>query len=66
MYAVDPAGQVITLAQPALPTGGDIAVESTGFVPPRAAVAYLADRFSAGNKHPGDNAILRPSAAQLA
>lgn len=28
-------------------------------VPPRAAAAYLADRYSAGNKHPGDDAILR-------
>ncbi len=41
-------------------------MESTGFVPQRAAAAYLADRFSAGNKHPGDNAILQLSAAQLA
>ena len=66
VYAVDPAGQVITLAQPALPAGGDIGVESAGFVPPRAAAAYLADRFSARNKHPGDNAIVQLSAAQLA
>jgi hypothetical protein len=65
VYAVDPAGQVITLARPALPAGGDIGVESAGFVP-RAAAAYLADRFSAGNEHPGDNAILELSAAQLA
>ena len=41
-------------------------MESTGFVPPRAAAAYLADRFSAGNKHPGDNVILWLSAAELA
>ncbi len=27
---------------------------------------YLADRFSAGNRHPGDNAILQLSAAELA
>jgi hypothetical protein len=66
VYAVDPAGQVSTLARPALPAGGDIGVESAGFVPPRAAAAYLADRFSAPNKHPGDNAILQLSAAQLA
>jgi hypothetical protein len=66
VYAVDPTGQVITVARPALPAGGDIGVESAGFVPPRAAAAYLADRFSAGNKHPGNNAILQLSAAQLA
>ena len=41
-------------------------MESAGFVPPRAAAAYLADRFSARNKHPGDNAILRLPAAELA
>ena len=64
VYAVDPAGQVVILARAALPAGGDIGVESAGFVPPRAA-AYLADRFSAGNKHPGDNAILQLSAAEL-
>jgi hypothetical protein len=66
VYAMDPAGQVATVAQPALPAGGDIGVESAGFVPQRAAAAYLADRFSAGNKHPGDNAILALPAAQLA
>ena len=66
VYAVDPAGQVATVAQPALPAGGDVGVESAGFVPQRAAAAYLADRFSAGNKHPGDDAILQLSAAQLA
>lgn len=66
VYAVDPAGQILTLARPALPAGGDIGVESVGFVPPGAAAAYLADRFSAGNKHPGDNAILQLSAGQLA
>ena len=49
-----------------VPAGGDIGVESAGFVPPGAAAAYLADRFSAGNRHPGDNAVLRLSAADLA
>ena len=66
VYAMDPAGQVITLVQPALPAGGDIGVESVGFVPQGAAAAYLADRFSARNRHPGDNAILQLSAAGLA
>jgi hypothetical protein len=65
VYAVDPSGQVTMLVQSGLPAGGDIGVESAGFVPPRAAAAYLADRFSARNKHPGDNAILRLSAADL-
>ena len=66
VYAVDPAGQVVTLVQSGLPAGGDIGVESAGFVPPRAGNAYLADRFSARNRHPGDNDILRLTAAELA
>jgi hypothetical protein len=66
LYAVSPDGQVVTLARSGLPAGGDIGVESAGFVPPRANAAYLADRFSAGNRHPGDDAILRLTAAELA
>ncbi|HEU5393029.1 MAG TPA: hypothetical protein VFV73_44810 [Streptosporangiaceae bacterium] len=66
VYAVDPAGRVATLARSGQPAGGDIGVESAGFVPPGATAAYLADRFSAGNRHPGDDAILRLSAADLA
>jgi hypothetical protein len=66
VYAVDPAGRVVTLARSGQPAGGDIGVESAGFVPPGATAAYLADRFSAGNRHPGDDAILRLSAADLA
>jgi len=66
VYAVDPAGRVVTLARSGQPAGGDVGVESAGFVPPGATAAYLADRFSAGNRHPGDDAILRLSAADLA
>jgi hypothetical protein len=65
VYAVDPSGKVVTLVRSGLPTGGDIGVESAGFVPPRATAAYLADRFSARNRHPGDNAILRLPVAEL-
>jgi hypothetical protein len=65
VYAVTPSGAVVTLAQSALPAGGDIGVESAGFVPAGATTAYLADRFSAGNKHPGDDTILSLPAAQL-
>jgi hypothetical protein len=60
-----PGVVVITLVRSGLPAGGDIGVESAGFVPPGAAAAYLADRYSAPNKHPGDNAILRLPAAEL-
>ena len=66
VYAVSPSGQAATLARSGLPAGGDIGVESAGFVPPGATAAYLADRFSGRNRHPGDNAVLRLSAADLA
>ncbi len=66
VYAVTPAGRVVILARSGLPAGGDIGVESAGFVPPRVVAAYLADRLTPGNKHPGDDVILRLSAAALA
>ena len=65
VYAVDPAGQVVTLVQSGLPAGADIGVESAGFVPPGATAAYLADRFSARNRHPGDDDILRLTLTEL-
>jgi hypothetical protein len=66
VYAVTPSGTFVILALSGLPAGGDIGVESAGFVPAAAAAAYLADRFSPGNRHPGDNTILRLSTAGLA
>ncbi len=66
VYAVSPSGTVAILASSGRPAGGDIGVESAGFVPAAAAAGYLADRFSSGNKHPGDDAILRLTAAGLA
>jgi hypothetical protein len=65
VYAVTPSGAVVTLAQSALPAGGDIGVESAGFVPAGATTAYLADRLAPGNRHPGDDTILSLPAAQL-
>ncbi len=68
VYAIAPDGTVRTLIQSRLPHGGDIGVESTGFVPPgfsAAGSAYLADRFSRGNKHPGTDSILRLPGAEL-
>ena len=62
VYAIAPDGRVSTLAESGLPHGGDIGVESTGFVPPgftSGDAAYLADRYSRGNRHPGTNSILR-------
>jgi hypothetical protein len=66
VYAVSPSGQVAILARSGRPAGGDIGVESAGFVPAAASAGYLADRLSPGNKHPGDDAILRLPAAGLA
>jgi hypothetical protein len=68
VYAITPDGTVHTLIQSRLPHGGDIGVESTGFVPPGFGAdgsAYLADRFSRGNKHPGTNSILRLPGTEL-
>jgi hypothetical protein len=68
LFAIAPDGAVDTLAASGLPAGGDIGVESTGFVPPgfdAGDAAYLADRYSAGNKHPGTNSILRLPGAEL-
>jgi hypothetical protein len=68
IFAIAPGGAVVTLAASGLPRGGDIGVESTGFVPPgfgAGDAAYLADRYSPRNKHPGTNSILRLPGAEL-
>jgi hypothetical protein len=69
VYAIDPHGVVRTVAVSGLPHGGDIGVESEGFVPagfsPPSA-AYLADRSVPGNAHPGTNSILRLAGSELA
>jgi hypothetical protein len=68
IFAIAPSGAVVTLAASGLPRGGDIGVESTGFVPPgfgASDAAYLADRYSEGNRHPGTNSILRLPGAGL-
>jgi hypothetical protein len=69
VFAFQPDGKAVTLVRSGLPSGGDIGVESAGFVPPgfgRSGAAYLADRFSAGNAHPGTDSILRLPGAGLA
>jgi hypothetical protein len=68
VYAVRPDGTVVTLAVSGLPHGGDIGVESAGFVPPgfgADSAAYLADRYSPHNRHPGTNSILRLPGPEL-
>jgi hypothetical protein len=57
--AADGAARVV--AESGLPAGGDIGVESAGFVPPgldERWTAYVADRSVPGNPHPGNDAIL--------
>ena len=68
VFAIGPDGTVVTLASSGLPHGGDIGVESTGFVPPGFGArdsAYLADRFSKGNRHPGTDSVLRLPGSEL-
>ena len=68
IFAIGPDGSVVTLVVSGLPHGGDIGVESAGFVPPgfsASDAAYLADRFSAGNRHPGTDSILRLPGQEL-
>jgi hypothetical protein len=69
IYAIAPSGAVSQVAKPALPTGGDIGVETVGFVPPgmvtRGGAAYYADRITAGNPHPGTDSLLRLTSTQL-
>jgi hypothetical protein len=68
VYAIRPDGTVVTLAVSGLPHGGDIGVESAGFIPSgfgAGGAAYLADRYSKGNRHPGTNSVLRLPGAEL-
>ena len=47
------------MADSGLPHGGDIGVESEGFVPAGSPDAFVADRLTPGNPHPGDDTVLR-------
>jgi hypothetical protein len=61
ILAIAPNGRATLVARSGIPHGGDIGVESAGFVPRGFGTgwsAYLADRVSPGNLHPGDDAIL--------
>jgi len=69
IWAIGPDGAARLVARSGLPSGGDIGVESAGFVPAgftRDWVAFVADRRSPGNPHPGDDSILQVSSAVLA
>jgi len=61
IVAIDARGRSSMVVDSGLPSGGDIGVESAGFVPPRfgaRGMALLADRGTPGNPHPGTDSIL--------
>jgi hypothetical protein len=68
VYAISPAGRSSLLADSGLARGGDVGVESAGFVPPGfgpSSSALVADRRTPGNPHPGDDVVLRIGAPAL-
>jgi hypothetical protein len=68
IIAVTPEGTTLTVAENGLPHGGDVGAESAGFVPPgflAGGAAYLADRSSPGNAHPGTDTLLRLTSQAL-
>jgi hypothetical protein len=66
IFAITPSGRSESVAFSGLPHGGDIGVESAGFVPSANVDALVADRLTPGNPHPGDDVLLRIGASALA
>jgi hypothetical protein len=61
IYSFGPGGRVRLVAESGLPAGGDIGVESVGFVPPklgRRGAAYLADMGAPGSPTSGSDSLL--------
>jgi hypothetical protein len=66
IYAIAPNGKSALVARSGLPHGGDTGVESEAFLPGRGRFeALLADRLTPGNRHPGDDVVLRVTSAAL-
>ena len=69
VWSISASGQAELLVASGIPHGGDIGVESAGFVPPGfiagGGFAYVADRATANNPHPGTDTILRIPAGML-
>jgi hypothetical protein len=68
LYAIPPNGAGEVVAPIHLPVGGDVGVESVGFVPRRFGRgwrALVADRVTPNNPHPGDGAILAIRGSRL-
>jgi hypothetical protein len=68
IWAITPSGRARLVATSDLPSGQDTGVESLGFVPAGGAPyrAFMADRATPGNPHPGDDEILELGGAALA
>lgn len=69
IYAIAPDGSSQLVASPNLPHGGDVGVESSGFVPEgdiASVTVYFADRGTPGNLHPGTDSLLALDGAALA
>lgn len=66
LFAVTPQGKTELVANSGLPHGGDIGVESLAFLPgnPNSSM-LLADRLTPGNRHPGDDVVLRVADSAL-
>lgn len=61
IYSFGPGGRVRLVAEAGLPAGGDIGVESVGFVPPklgRRGAAFLADMGAPGSPTSGSDSLL--------
>jgi hypothetical protein len=65
IVAITPAGKSVLVARSGLAHGQDVGVESEGFVPSGGRDALVADRISPGNRHPGDDVVLRIRGAAL-
>ncbi len=68
IYAIDTHGMSTLVVKSGLPTGGDIGVESIGFVPSGfsgGGTVFYADRATPNNPHPGTDSLLALSAAAV-
>src|SRR5207245_522477 len=68
IWAISPQGNASKVVDSGLPKGGDIGVESVGFMPPgfgKGGYLYYSDRKTPGNPHPGTDSVLRMSSADL-
>lgn len=69
VWTINANGHSELLVASGIAHGGDIGVESEGFVPPgfseAGGFAYVADRATPNNPHPGTDTILRLSSSEL-